>query len=54
MEHACVQGSFGTIKLIKNGSVQNAAKMKGFLKERLQGLRDKYEIVRNIRGLSLA
>ncbi len=50
---ACA-AALATIKVIKNGLVQNAAKMERLFRERLQGLKDKYEIVGDFRGLGLA
>ncbi|MGQ9641950.1 MAG: acetyl ornithine aminotransferase family protein [Candidatus Bathycorpusculaceae bacterium] len=50
---ACA-AALATIKVIKDGLVQNAAKLEKLFKERLQEMHDKYEIIGDVRGLGLA
>ncbi|MGQ9507286.1 MAG: acetyl ornithine aminotransferase family protein [Candidatus Bathycorpusculaceae bacterium] len=50
---ACA-AALATIKVIKDGLVQNAAELEKLFKERLQEMHDKYEIIGDVRGLGLA
>jgi len=50
---ACV-AALATIEVLQNGLVQNAAKLEGLFKERLQEIYEKYEMVGDVRGLGLA
>jgi len=49
---ACA-AALATIELIENGLVQNAAEVGGYLKERLAGLKTKYPVISDVRGLGL-
>ncbi|MBS7616653.1 acetyl ornithine aminotransferase family protein [Candidatus Bathyarchaeota archaeon] len=50
---ACA-AALATIKVIQNGLMQNAAKLEKLFKERLQEMKDKYEIIGDVRGIGLA
>jgi 4-aminobutyrate aminotransferase len=50
---ACA-AALATIKVIKNGLVQNAAKLEKLFRERLEEMHNKYKIVGDVRGLGLA
>jgi len=50
---ACA-AALATIKVIKGGLVQNAAKLGKLFKERLEEMQDKYKIIGDVRGLGLA
>jgi len=50
---ACA-AALATIEALQDGLVQNAAKLEGLFKERLQEMYDKYEIIGDVRGLGLA
>jgi 4-aminobutyrate aminotransferase len=50
---ACA-AALATIKVIQNGLMQNAAKLEKLFKERLQEMKDKYEIIGDFRGIGLA
>jgi len=50
---ACA-AALATIKVLQNGLVENAAKLEGLFRERLQEMYDKYEIIGDFRGLGLA
>ena len=50
---ACV-AALANIKTLENGLIENAAKLEGLFKERLQEMYDKYEIIGDVRGLGLA
>ncbi len=45
--------SLATIKLLENGLLDNAAKMGSYLKNRLMELKDKYDVIGDVRGLGL-
>ncbi len=45
--------SLATIKLLENGLLDNAAKMGSYLKSRLMELKDKYDVIGDVRGLGL-
>jgi 4-aminobutyrate aminotransferase len=50
---ACA-AALATIKVIKGGMVQNAAKLGRLFKERLEEMQDKYKTIGDVRGLGLA
>jgi len=50
---ACA-AALATIEVLQNGLIQNAAKLEGLFRERLQEMYDKYEIIGDVRGLGLA
>jgi 4-aminobutyrate aminotransferase len=50
---ACA-AALATIEVLENGLVENASKLEGLFKERLQEMYDRYEIIGDIRGLGLA
>ncbi|MEM2147898.1 MAG: aminotransferase class III-fold pyridoxal phosphate-dependent enzyme, partial [Candidatus Bathyarchaeia archaeon] len=50
---ACA-AALATIKVIQNGLMQNAAKLEKLFKERLQEMKDKYEIIGDVRGIGVA
>jgi 4-aminobutyrate aminotransferase len=50
---ACA-AALATIRTIKGGLVQNAAKLEKLFKERLEKMQDKYKIIGDVRGLGLA
>jgi len=50
---ACA-AALATIKIIKGGMAQNAAKLGRLFKERLEEMQDKHKIIGDVRGLGLA
>jgi 4-aminobutyrate aminotransferase len=50
---ACV-AALATIKVIKNGGVQNAARLEKLFRERLEEMQNKYKLIGDVRGLGLA
>lgn len=50
---ACA-AALATINALENGLIENAAKLEGLFRERLQELYDKYEIIGDVRGIGLA
>ena len=50
---ACA-AALATIKALENGLVENAAKLGGLFKERLQEMYERYQIIGDVRGMGLA
>ena len=50
---ACA-AALATIKTLENGLVENAARLEGLFKERLEEMQEKYEIIGDVRGMGLA
>jgi len=50
---ACA-AALATIKTLENGLVENAARLEGLFKERLEEMQEKYEVIGDVRGMGLA
>ena len=49
----CIASALKTIELLENGLVENSATVGEYLKEGLNKLKDKYEVIGDVRGLGL-